>query len=300
MGLRLTFGEHTVEVGNEDKVFFPEAGITKGDLVRYYARIADTMLPTIEGRPVSMKRYPDGIGGGSFFQKEAPGHFPDWIERATVRKKGGTVTHVVVRRAADLVYLAGQACITPHVWLSRIEEIHRPDRMIFDLDPSVEDLGVIRAAARAVREVLEEIRLVPFLMTSGSRGYHLWVPLDGGEAFPAVRRFARGVARVVVARDPDSFTIEARKAKRGDRVLIDYFRNGYAQTAVPPYGVRARPGAPVATPLGWEELGRIAPRDVTIRTIFRRLGRKDDPWKGMARRTRSLAAPRRRLERLGG
>jgi len=300
MALRLTFGEHTVEVGNEDKVFFPDAGITKGDLVRYYARIAGTMLPTIEGRPVSMKRYPDGIGGGSFFQKEAPDHFPDWIERAAVRKEGGTVNHAVVRKAADLVYLAGQACITPHVWLSRIEDVDRPDRMIFDLDPSVEDLGVIRAAARAVREVLEEIRLVPFLMTSGSRGYHLWVPLDGGEDFAAVRRFARGVARVVVARDPDSFTIEARKEKRGDRVLIDYFRNGYAQTSVPPYAVRARPGAPVATPLGWAELGRIAPRDITIRSIFRRLGRKDDPWRGMARRARSLAAPRRRLERLGG
>ena len=293
--MKLTLGKHVVEVGNEDKVFFPADGITKGDLVRYYARVADTMLGYVEGRPVSMKRFPDGIDGKRFFQKETPEHFPAWIERATVAKEGGTVHHPVIRRGADLVYLAGQACIEPHVWPATVERLDRPDRMIFDLDPSTDDVGIVRAAARAVRAVLDDVGLPSFLMTSGSRGYHLWVPLKAEEGFDAVRAFAKGVAEAVVAGDPDSFTIRQRKEDRGDRVLIDYLRNGYAQTSVPPYSVRARPGAPVATPLGWEELSRAEPRTYGVRTLFRRLGRKRDPWRGLGRHARSLDGPRERL-----
>lgn len=290
--MRLSYGEHVINVSNPDKVFFPDAGLSKGALVEYYARIGETMLPYVEGRPVAMKRYPDGIEGYTFFQKEVPDHFPGWIERASVPKvEGGIVHQAVVRREADLVYLADQACITPHVWLSTTSRLDHPDRMIFDLDPSDEDVQAVRRAARTVHEVLEDVGLSPFVMTSGSRGYHVWVPLDGGADFDTVRAFARAVAEAVVAHDPDSFTVEQRIGKRGDRVLIDYLRNAHGQTSVPPYAVRARPGAPVATPLDWGEIGRVEPRHFTSGNLFRRLGRKADPWQDLARHARPLPRP---------
>lgn len=290
--MRLSYGQHVIDVRNPDKVFYPAEKLTKGDLVEYYARIGDTILPYLEGRPVAMKRYPDGIEGGSFFQKEVPDHFPDWIERASVSKEEGGVVHqAVVRREADLVYLANQACITPHVWLATTHHLDHPDRMIFDLDPSDEDVGMVRRAARTVRDILEDVGLSPFVMTSGSRGYHVWVPLDRGADFDTVRSFARAVAEAVVASDPDSFTVAQRIGKRGDRVLIDYLRNAYGQTSVPPYAARARPGAPVATPLEWDELSRVDPRQFTIGNLFRRLGRKTDPWRDLSRHARPLPEP---------
>lgn len=181
------------------------------------------------------------------------------------------------------------------LWLSTTEHLERPDRMIFDLDPSGDDVAMIRDAARTVREVLEEVGLTPFVTTSGSRGYHVRAPLDAEEDFDAVRGLARGVARAVVARAPESFTVEQRKDRRGNRVLIDYLRNAYGQTSVPPYTVRARPGAPVATPLDWDEIGRTGPQSYTIRNLFRRLGQKEDPWREMSRHARPLAGPRKRL-----
>lgn len=294
--MKLTFGPHRVDVKNADKVFFPDEGITKGEVVEYYARIAETMLPHVGGRPVSMERLPDGLGGPRWYHKEAPDHFPEWIERVRVPKKGGTVNHVVVRTAADLVYLAEKACLTPHVSLAPAERLDHPDRMVFDLDPSVDDVAVLRDGARALRALLEELGLVPFVMTSGSRGFHVTVPLAGEDDTEAVHGFAHDVARLIVARDPDRFTIEHRKAKRGDRVLVDYFRNGWAQTAVPPYAVRARPGAPIAAPLDWGELGATHAQRYTIRNVFRRLGQKPDPWRRIGRHGRRLAGPRKRLD----
>lgn len=297
--MKLTFGSYEVDVGNADKVFFPADDITKGEFVEYYAKVAEAMLPYLEGRPVSMKRFPDGIEGEGFYQKEASDHFPDWIERAhvPVRKGNRMVRHAVIRRAADLVYLADQACITPHVWLTTSDHLDQPDRMIFDLDPSTDDLALVRDAARSTREVLDALELSSYVMTSGSRGYHVWVPLTADEDFDSVRRVARGIAEAVVARDPESFTVEQRKDQRGDRVLIDYLRNAYGQTSVPPYAVRARAGAPVATPLGWDELGT-APQAYTVGNVLRRLGQKADPWNGMARQARPLAETGRRLETL--
>ncbi len=276
----------TVELSNTGKVLFPEAGITKGDLVEYYRKVADTMLPHLRGRPVSMHRFPDGIDGKRFFQKDAPDYFPDWIRFEEVAKEGGTVRHVVCDDAATLVYLANQACITPHVWLSRVEHLERPDRLIFDLDPpearsepgSGEDLRPVRRAARTVRDRLRELGLEPFLTTTGSRGFHVVVPLEPEAGFDEVRGFARTLAEDLAEREPDRLTVETRKEKRGDRVFLDYLRNGYAQTAVPPYAVRARPGAPVATPVEWDELDGLDPRRYTVKNLFQRLGQKEDPW----------------------
>jgi bifunctional non-homologous end joining protein LigD len=296
--LELEVGGRAVEVSSPDKVLFPEDGITKADLAGYYARVAETMLPHLEGRPISMLRYPDGIEGESFFQKDVPDYFPDWIRRAKVEKEGGTLEMMIAEEPAALVYLAGQACVTPHVWLSRIDRPQRPDRLIFDFDPPGDDFGPVRDGARRMRDLLEELGLVAFVMTTGSRGLHVTVPLDRSADFDAVRTFARGCAELLVARRPDHLTVEHRKAKRGGRVYVDTGRNAYAQTGVAPYAVRALPGAPVATPLDWSELGRAKPRSTTIANLFRRLGRKDDPWADNDRRARPLAKAAKRLQRM--
>lgn len=285
----------TVEVSSPDKVLFPADGITKSDLAGYYARIADTMLPHLEGRPISMHRFPDGIDGEAFFQKDVPDYFPDWIRAERVEKEEGSLRMAIAEEPATLVYLANQACITPHVWLSRIDRPNRPDRLIFDLDPSGDDFGMVRDAARRLRDLLEETGLAPFVMTTGSRGLHVSVPLDRDADFDRVRGFARRCADLLARRHPKTLTTEHRKANRGRRVYIDTMRNAYAQTAVAPYSVRARPGAPVAAPLDWSEVGKTEPDGYTIRNLFRRLGRKKDPWAGIDGEARSLGEARERL-----
>lgn len=300
----MEIGGHSIDVSKPDKVLFPDIGLTKRDLVEYYERIGEVMVPHMRERAISMHRFPDGLDGEDFIQKAAPDYFPDWIRRErVVKEEGGSNTQIVVEDTATLVYLANQACITPHLWLSRVDEIRRPDRMIFDLDPSGgldprNDFDIMRRTARRLRDVLEEVELVPFVMTSGSRGLHVIVPLDRSADFDEARAFARTVADLLVRRHPGDLTLEHRKDERGDRIFVDYLRNAYAQTAVAPYAVRARPGAPVATPLAWDELGGkgLEPRRYTTRNIHRRLAQRDDPLAGISRRARSLAEPRKRLD----
>lgn len=296
----LRFGRYTVELSSLDRVLFPDAGVTKGELVEHYRSVADRMLPHLRGRPVSMQRFPAGIHEEGFFQKSAPDYFPAWISRARVTKEGGSVEHVVCDNAATLVYLANQGCITPHVWLSRIDRIDRPDRLIFDLDPSRDDFDAVRFAAERLREFLSEVGLDPFPLATGGRGLHLVVPLDRSADFDTVRSFARDVAATLAARHPARLTVEVRKNKRRGRVFLDVLRNAYAQTAVPPFAVRARKRAPVAVPLAWDELRDPALRGDawTVRTLPERLARTDDPWQGIGRRGRSLSGPRRRLDRI--
>jgi bifunctional non-homologous end joining protein LigD len=288
------------EVSRPEKVMFPDAGITKGDLVAYYERVAGAMLPHVRGRPVSMQRFPDGIEGHGFFHKDVPGHFPDWVERVKVGKRGGTVTHAVTRNARTLAYLANQACITPHVWLSRSDRLDCPDRMVFDLDPATGDFGAVRRAARLTGALLEELGLAPFAMTTGSKGLHVWVPLRRREVFEEMRAFARDVARLLADRHSDELTTEQRKAKRDGRIFLDVGRNAYAQTAVPPYAVRPRPGAPVATPLHWDELSdsKLRPDRWNVRSLFRRLSRKGDPWADIGSHARQVSGARKRLDRI--
>jgi bifunctional non-homologous end joining protein LigD len=276
-----------VQVSHAEKVLFPDDGITKGELVGYYRAVAPRMLPLISGRPVTMQRFPDGIGRGGFLQKQIGRHFPDWIERVTApnrRTRQATardeVTYVVCRHADDLAYLANQGCLTPHVWLSRAPDIHRPDQMVFDLDPASEDLGVLRAAAGAVRGLLEELGLASFLKSSGSRGLHVVVPLVPAADTDTVKIFSIAVAEALAARHPDDFTTEGRIANRHGRLYLDIGRNGYAQTMAAPYAVRALPGAPVSMPLDWSELDGWAPGRHVLRTVAERLA-APDPWAGM-------------------
>jgi bifunctional non-homologous end joining protein LigD len=298
-GQRVRVGRRTVEVSNAAKPLYPD-GTTKGDLVDYYRQVADAMLPHLHGRPVSMERFPDGIAGQRIVQKDVPDYFPDWIERVEVEKEHGRLHHVLCEQAATLVYLANQACITPHVWLSRVDRPDRPDQLIFDLDPAGDDFEEARAAALWLRSLLDELALPSFPKTTGGKGIHLTVPLDRRAGFDAVRQFARDAAAVLARREPRRLTNEQRRAKRHGRLYVDVMRNAYAQTAVPPYAARAKPGATVATPLDWDEVEdrSLRPSQFTIDTVPRRLDQVTDPWRDLRRQRRSLTKARKRLDAL--
>lgn len=278
----ISVGGRELEISSRDKTFFPDAGLTKGDLVDYYARTAAVMLPHVRGRCLTLQRFPDGLDGDGFYQKNASAHFPDWIRTVEVEKEGGTVRHVVADEPATLVYLADQGCVTLHAWTSRVDRLRVPDRLVFDFDPpdGRETFRGVVWAARVVGARVREFGLTPFVQTSGSRGLHIHVPLAGDDDFDTVRAVARALADGLVDEHPQRLTTRHRKAKRGDRIFIDVLRNGYAQTAVVPYSVRPRPGAPVATPLDWSELGRsdLSPTRYTLENLHRRLARKPDPW----------------------
>ena len=293
---------HDVNITRPEKVLFPEDDITKGDLIRYYQRISPWMLPHLEGRALALQRFPDGIDKPGFFQKAAAPYYPAWIRKVTVPKAGGSVKHVVCEDVATLVYLANQACITPHIWLSRVDKRQFPDQMIFDLDPSTEDLAAVIDAALSLKGVLDDLELPTYIKATGSRGLHVGVPLDREQDFDAVRGFARSVAELIVAQDSSRYTLEQYKSKRRGRVFIDINRNAYAQTSVAVYAVRARNGAPVSVPLQWSELRKrnFQPDGVTMRTVFERLDKIEDPWKDFWRHATSLDKARRRLEQLHG
>lgn len=280
-------GKHTVNLSNEDKVLFPGSGITKGELIRYYQDIAPAMLPLVRDRPVTMQRFPDGIGSGGFYQKEKPDYFPDWIEDTEVKKENGeTLKMVVANNAATLVYLANQACITPHTWLSRKDKIHYPDKMIFDLDPPGNDYRAVVKGAGALRQILEEkLSFRTFIMTTGSRGLHVVVPLNRKAEFDTVRAFAARICQDVAGKYEKDFTTEVRKDKRKGRLFLDYLRNAYAQTGVSPYAVRALENAPVATPLHWDELDdkKLHAKSFHIKNIFKRVEDTENPWKDFNR-----------------
>lgn len=288
----ITVDDRTISLSNLDKIFFPDDGVSKGDLIDYYRRIAGVMLPHMAGRPISMQRFPDGIAGEGFYQKEAPAYFPEWVERAQVwvEEEENRQPQVVCSNTATLVYLANQACITPHVWLSRRDKLYYPDRMVFDLDPPDGDFGPVRSAARAMRKALDANGLKSFVMTTGSRGLHVVVPLAREVEFDEVRKAARRLAEQVAGEAPDRLTVEMAKVDRQGRLFLDYLRNSYGQTTVAPYAVRAKPGAPVATPLDWDELDDtgLNAQSYTIQNIFRRLGQKDDPWRDMREQAQSL------------
>jgi len=289
----------SVEITSPGKLLFPDDGITKADLAAYYERVADWMLPHVVQRPVSMQRFPQGIDGKGFFHKDAPDHFPKWIRRVEVPKAGGTITHALITSADSLVYLVGQNTITPHVWLSRADRPSQPDRIVFDLDPPPgTDFAQIRRAARVTGELLRELDLAPFAQVTGSKGIHVWAPLRRRAHVDDVKELARRAAQVLAERHPEELTTEFRKNKREGRILVDVLRNGYAQTAVPPYAVRPRRGAPVATPIEWDELSdsKLRPDRWTVKNVLRRLAAKGDPWAEMQAHAHALGAARKRLD----
>ncbi|MEA2412945.1 MAG: bifunctional non-ous end joining protein LigD [Thermoleophilaceae bacterium] len=280
------------QISHPEKVLFPQIGVTKLDLARHYERVAGAMLPYARNRPLSLQVFPKGIGERGFFMKAVPGYFPAWVERVTVPKRGGTVTHPLATDAATLVYLAGQNVVTLHTWLSHADEPRLPDRLIVDFDPSKTSGGFadVRAAARDAGERLRDAGLVPCAMVTGSRGIHVVCPLRRGPSFSDVHGFARALAERMVEDRPGKLTLEWHKAERGDRIYVDVNRIAYAQHAVAPYAVRALGKAPVAMPIHWEELSdrHLRPDRWTVENAGARLDSEGDPWKGMARRARKL------------
>jgi bifunctional non-homologous end joining protein LigD len=286
-------------ITHPEKIMFPDDGITKGELASYYEAVAPVMLPHLRRRPITMERFHRGIGMPGFFQKDVSKGFPDWLKRVEVPKHGGTVHHPIANDVRSLLWLANQNSITIHVWPSRTPNLYHPDICIFDLDPSQEDdLDTLRAAALRLRDLLDVLGLRSWIKTSGSKGFHIAVPLNGKFDFGEVARFTHTVGRVLVSRDPDHLTQEFHKVDRGGRILVDTGRNGYSATYAAAYTVRAKPGAPVSAPCTWEEIerGDVGPKTFTLRTMAQRIATAGDLWSGMLKIRGSLTRP---LERLG-
>jgi len=289
--MKLRLNNHSVEITHPEKVLFPKSGITKQEIVDYYLTIAPHMLPYMKNRPLTMLRFPNGINHEGFFQKDASDFFPSWITRCPVKKKDGGITHYVVcDNQATLIYLANLACLTPHLWLSTVNNLTRPDRMIFDLDPSTKDFSLVVEVALRIKKILEHLKLHSFVTTTGSRGLHVVVPIKETLPYNKVRAFAAHIGHILINDDPKNITMDIRKEKRDKKVFIDTLRNGFGATAVAPYAVRAHEDAPVATPLYWEELSnkKLRSTTYTIKNVFDKLKRDGNPWKNFSSSQASL------------
>jgi bifunctional non-homologous end joining protein LigD len=273
-------------------VLFPHDGITKGEIIQYYLRIADLMIPQMHNRPLALQRFVHDIAQEGFYQKEVGSYFPDWIATHTIRKKtDGVVHYILCNDAPTLVYLANQLTLVFHIWPTRIDKLNYPDRMIFDLDPSgTATFSDVRFAASQCKQLLDELQLTSYVMTTGSRGVHIVVPIERIHTFNAVRSCAHAMAQYLVNQNPDRLTLEMHKAKRGNKIFLDVMRNTYGHHSVAPYSVRAIQGAPVATPISWDELLKkgIMPQSYTVKNIFRRLSRVQDPWADIYTHPQSL------------
>jgi bifunctional non-homologous end joining protein LigD len=288
-------------ITHPDKILFPDDGITKGELASYYEMIAPLMVPHMQARPVTMERYPAGIGKKGFFHKDVSKGFPAWLERVEVPKKDGTVNYPIVRDVRSLLWIANQNCITPHVWTSRVPELYYPDLCVFDLDPARDDEPeILRTTALGLRDLLHELGLPSWIKTSGSKGFHIVLSLDGKTNTGEVAGFAHRVGSLMVSLDPRHLTQEFSKADRGGRILVDTGRNGYSATFAAAYAVRPKAGAPISAPCTWEEVesGRVGPRTFTLRTMTDRAAEIGDVWSDMRKRKRSLRTPIERLRKL--
>ncbi len=300
---KIKIGDYSFTIDKEDKIFFPQSKITKGDLLNYYQRIAPTMFPHVQDRIITMQRFPDGIKKEGFYQKDAPDYFPSWIKTKKIAKEeGGYVHYVVIANQATIVYLVNQGCITIHGMLCKADKIHYPDKLIFDLDPSGKaKYSDVIWTARELKTILEDdLKLKTFVMTTGSRGVHVVLPLIRELTFDKVRTFSRNVAKFLIHKHPTRCTIEMNLKKRGNKIFIDYLRNAFGATGVAPYAVRAREDASVATPLHWDELLKkhYGSQHFTIKNIFRRLGQIDDPWKNFFKSAQSIKQAIKKLDKL--
>ncbi len=291
-------GGRTVTITHPDRVLFPGDGFTKADLAAYHHAVAGPLIAHLADRPLMLQRFPEGIGTDGFYQKSAGRGVASWIPTVEVSKEGGTVVHPMVDGEAALLALTNLSVVSFHRWPSRADHLDRPDLLVIDLDPSSDDFADVRRAATQVRAVFDELDLFAALMTTGSRGLHVVAPLDRSADTQAVATFAHDLARLLSARHPDTLTAEFRKADRGHRLYVDTERNGWAQTAIAPYSVRPKPGAPVAMPIGWDEMDDVGPATWTITNAPARVAEVGDPWHDLARHGRSLGARRSRLDDL--
>ena len=288
-GLEYVFGDITIACSNVDRVMFPDSGITKAELIAYYHSIADYMLPELRDRPISVVRYTKGIDQPGFFQKHYQKHYPAWLDKQELGTKT-RVVYPIVDSTAGLVYLANQGSIEFHVWTSRRSVPGYPDQLVFDLDPPDGRFDLVRKTAPILRELFGQLGLPAFVKTTGSKGLHVVAPLDGRAAFGEVAALCNRIARVLCARHPDLVTSEFYKKDRKGRLFLDTMRNAPGATAIAPYSVRGRPGAPIAMPIEWNELDdpTLAPNGFRLRDIRERLARVGDPWARLRERLGSI------------
>ncbi len=286
-----------MDVSNPDKLIFPEAGFTKRDLVAHYERVGTVMLGHLGDSPLTLERYPSGIDGKGFMQKNASAHFPDTIRRFEVTRRGGITVYAVVDRVEDIAYLANQGTVAFHTWTSRTRDIMRPDRIVIDLDPPAGEVDAARAAAAAVRELMDRLGLTTVPVATGSKGYHVVAPIAAELSFARIERLAHGIAAVAAAADPERLTLEFTIEARRGRVFVDWLRNRFGATTVVPWSLRPRTGAPVAVPIRWDEMATTPPDAWRLDTVETRLS-SGDPLADAATSPSDAEAALAELERL--
>lgn len=278
-----------MKVSNADKIWFPKSKITKENIAHYYQKIAPYFIKSCKKHLIVLLRYPNGINQDFFYQKQIPDYFPAFIKRKTITlKKGDEQTLTIIANQKSLLYLVNQGTLIFHSWLSNTKNIHNPDKIVFDFDPIDLDLKKLKFAVKEMKKIVEHYGLIPFLMTTGSRGYHIVIPIKPKYHFDVIHEFAKKLAQELVNKYPKIMTTNPILKKRKGRIFIDYLRNSYGQTSVTPYSVRAIEKAPIATPIEWQELGRIKPQQFTIKNIFKRLSMKGDVWKNFEKHRKTL------------
>jgi bifunctional non-homologous end joining protein LigD len=294
----------TVKLTSPERVLYPDDGITKGDLFEYYERVGPSIVPHLKNRPFTMKRYPHGITGEVFFQKQAPKGLPDWIptrQFRTLPREGGPrlVDFPLVNTPEAVLYMAQMNCIDMNAWYSRVDKPDRPDFVLFDLDPPDDGFELAIEVAHLIHELLEEVELPGYVKTSGADGIHVVAPITRRSTFEQTYHFAEQASRLLERRHPGKVTTEWLKKKR-EGVLVDHRQNGHGKTIASVYSVRPKPGAPVSTPLRWEELTPdVRPRDFGMSEALARIERHGDLFAPVLEDARPLASAVKNLERLG-
>jgi len=292
-----TFGDITVACTNTDRVVFPEVGITKGEVIAYYASVADVMLPEVRDRPLTIERFTKGVDKGGFYQKHAQKHYPAWIERIELGTKT-KVSYPLCDSPAALVYFANQGGFVMHVWTSRVQAPANPDEIVFDLDPPENGFAMVQETAHILHDLFEELSLTAFVKTTGSKGLHVVAPLDGEASFDEVHALCAGISRLLCTRHPDLVTTEFYKKDRKGRLFLDTGRNSLGATMVAPYSLRGRPNAPVSTPIEWSEVDDVKPDGIVLGEIAKRLDTVGDPWREMRAHPGSLRSAAAALRKI--
>jgi bifunctional non-homologous end joining protein LigD len=294
-----------VKLSSPDRVLYPEDGVTKGDIFEYYRAIGPTIVPHLRDRPFTMKRYPHGIYGEVFFQKQAPRGMPSWIKTrqfTTHPRDGGSrlVDFPLVNSPEAVLYMVQMNCVDMNAWYSRVDKPRRPEFVLFDLDPPDDGFELAIEVAHLIRELLDELKLPGYVKTSGADGIHVVAPITRRATFEQTYHFAEGASRLLEERHPGKLTTEWLKKKR-QGVLVDHRQNGWGKTIASVYSVRPKPGAPVSTPLRWEELTHdLRPRDFTMDVALRRVEEHGDLFAPVLEDPRPLAPAQRALDKLGG
>jgi bifunctional non-homologous end joining protein LigD len=296
--------ERTVKLSSPDRVLYPEDGITKGDLFEYYKHVGSTIVPHLRDRPFTMKRYPHGITGQAFFQKQAPRGMPDWIPTRQFRtwpREGGSrlVDFPLLNSTEAVLWMVQMNCVDMNAWYSRVDKPDRPDFVLFDLDPPDDGFELAIEVAHLIRGLLDELELPGYVKTSGADGIHVVAPITRRSTFKQAYDFAEKASRLLEQRHPGKVTTEWLKKKR-EGVLVDHRQNGHGKTIASVYSVRPKPGAPVSTPLRWEELKPgVRPRDFGMAEALRRIEEHGDLFLPVREDPRPLAPAAKKLERLG-